>query len=369
MLHPPSRELPPSQGKVDWPWTPNPIWKPDFPLDGTIWPRVTIVTPSYNQGIYLEETIRSVLLQGYPNLEYFIMDGGSTDNTLEIIKKYEPWITDWVSEKDHGQSHAINKGFERATGEWLGWLNSDDCYAPYGLFRLVNAAQKANANFVFSSSIHFDIRGRSSRVPLRKSLTLHAYSPRYIRLIDLIDQPATLWTRELFEQNGPLQEDMHYAFDWDFFIRASSSARPALCDEVTAVYRFHDAHKTGSGATVRMHEIMNVFRDYLPSQYRTRFLRVLPVISLLVQFSLANQRKRRFARFLSRVVLLLISKSGLLSLSGLPNEIWEMLTIFQGFGRFRGSENCLAKFEYANVPASTVAEALAQFPPVEDSAQ
>ena len=98
--------------------------------DGRSWPKISIVTPSYNQGEFLEETIRAVLLQNYPNLEYFIMDGGSTDNSVEIIKTYKPWLTYWVSEKDKGQADAINKGFERVTGDILAWLNSDDTYEP-----------------------------------------------------------------------------------------------------------------------------------------------------------------------------------------------------------------------------------------------
>ena len=95
-----------------------------------LWPKISVVTPSYNQGQFIEQTIRSVLLQGYPNLEFIIIDGGSDDNTLEIIRKYENWLTYWVSEPDRGQSHAINKGIRRATGEILLWLNSDDLVLP-----------------------------------------------------------------------------------------------------------------------------------------------------------------------------------------------------------------------------------------------
>ncbi|NVO00781.1 MAG: glycosyltransferase, partial [Geobacteraceae bacterium] len=106
-------------------------------------PKITIVTPSYNQGRFLEKTILSVLDQGYPNLEYIVIDGGSTDESVEIIKKYADRLTYWVSEPDRGQSHAINKGFERATGEIFGWLNSDDWYHP-GALQAVAEAFAAN---------------------------------------------------------------------------------------------------------------------------------------------------------------------------------------------------------------------------------
>ena len=108
---------PPPDGKTGWPWTEASPSFPAFMPNGAEWPKISIITPSFNQAIYLEETIRSVLLQGYPNLEFFIIDGGSTDASVEIIRKYEKWLSGWVSEKDSGQSEAINKGFSRCTGE------------------------------------------------------------------------------------------------------------------------------------------------------------------------------------------------------------------------------------------------------------
>lgn len=118
---------PPPPDRTGWPWT-----EESPPIAGTQ-PRLTLITPSYMQGEFIEQTIRSVLLQGYPDLEYFILDGGSTDGTRKIIRKYEPWLAGWRCEKDAGQSAAINEGWGRATGEVLGWINSDDWYHPGAL--------------------------------------------------------------------------------------------------------------------------------------------------------------------------------------------------------------------------------------------
>jgi glycosyltransferase involved in cell wall biosynthesis len=141
MLNPTTTEqLPdPAQDGDEWPLK-SPVNEtyPELP-PGQSWPKISIVTPSFNQGSYLEKTIRSVLLQGYPNLEYVIIDGGSTDQSVDVIKKYAQWIDFWVSEKDQGQSNAINKGLARSSGELLGWLNSDDYYLPGALFKIARA--------------------------------------------------------------------------------------------------------------------------------------------------------------------------------------------------------------------------------------
>ena len=131
--------------------------------DGSPWPRISIVTPSYNQGQFVEETIRSVLLQGYPDLEYIIMDGGSANQSAEIITRYERWLTYWVSENDRGQSHAINKGFRRSSGAILGWLNSDDVLLPDALATVAMALPNSDEQELVAGRAEFrDVSGTRS---------------------------------------------------------------------------------------------------------------------------------------------------------------------------------------------------------------
>ena len=134
MRYPTLSESPPlSPGKTGWPWAEKNLQLPDTMPGGSPWPRISIVTPSCNQGRFLEETIRSVLLQGYPNLEYVIIDGGSSDGSVDIIRKYESQLAYWDSRPDSGMYYAINEGFAHSTGDIMAWLNSDDMYTPWSL--------------------------------------------------------------------------------------------------------------------------------------------------------------------------------------------------------------------------------------------
>jgi glycosyltransferase involved in cell wall biosynthesis len=283
-------QLPPAPAdRSGWPWTVETFALPDTLPSGAPWPRITIVTPSYNQAQFLEETIRSVLLQGYPDLEYIIIDGGSTDGSAAIIQRYAPWLAYWVSEPDRGQSHAINKGFARASGAWLGWINSDDFYAPGALQHLIECAVAQDTPFVAGNSIRFgeELVGGTKRVqPLPE-----AFEYETLRRAQWFDQPACLWTHDLFDQAGPLEEDLHFAFDWQFFARCAALAPAAVTNEVIAYYRIHAAHKTGSGGHTRLWELVQVYECTLDGDDLRAVLRVRRWFTVLLW---VRSLKRRY---------------------------------------------------------------------------
>jgi len=156
-------------GRIGWPWSQGAEPLPRLEKCGQPLPKISIVTPSFNQGQFIEETIRSVLLQGYPNLEYIIVDGGSTDASVEVIKRYEPWLSYWVSEKDNGQAHAINKGFSRATGDILAYINSDDIYQEGIIAQVARLYLEAPDNFWVAFSMEdFDETGFKFPRPVSK---------------------------------------------------------------------------------------------------------------------------------------------------------------------------------------------------------
>jgi len=179
-------------------------------------PKISIVTPSYNQGQFLEQTIDSVLSQNYPNLEYFVMDGGSSDDSLRIIKKYESHLTAWVSEKDRGQSHAINKGLSRCTGEVFNWLNSDDYYARDTLKKVGEYFSDPRTQVLCGRSRVFG-EGRTDGVTLGTDI----YSNNLSKTIGCarIDQPETFFRKNRIDFVGPLNENLHYVMDREFWVR------------------------------------------------------------------------------------------------------------------------------------------------------
>jgi glycosyltransferase involved in cell wall biosynthesis len=229
--------------KTDWPWFGDRQKLPRTMPNGSAWPLISIVTPSYNQGQFLEETIRSVLLQGYPNLEYIIIDGGSTDESVEIIKKYEPWLAYWVSEKDRGQSHAINKGFERATGEIMAWINSDD-YFEVGAFALIaNAYYKYPSSEWYAGKCYFIY---SSDVITEEVLQPIDNSRSELWLVNCrVMQPSTFWKTSLWKKINGIDEYLHYSFDYDLWLQfVAHQVFPTYIDHPLAYFRFHPESKT-----------------------------------------------------------------------------------------------------------------------------
>ncbi|HYR57874.1 MAG TPA: glycosyltransferase family 2 protein [Chthoniobacteraceae bacterium] len=219
-------------------------------------PRVTVVTPSFNQAQFLETTILSVLGQCYPKLEYIVMDGGSTDGSAEIIRRYGAQIAYWQSQPDGGQAAAINAGFSRATGDILCWLNSDDFFLPGTLLRIAHQlAARVNEPALTYGSCLFFREGPSASAKILKA---RSFDAAQLRATDYIVQPSAFWTRSLWEKTGPLDETLTFGFDWDWFIRASTHADFVPVEEILSAYRRHAAHKSGSGGTRRREEITKV---------------------------------------------------------------------------------------------------------------
>lgn len=231
----------PPEGRTGWPWTKGSEQVPPVRPDGSPWPSVSVVTPSFNQGQYLEETIRSVLLQGYPNLEYFVMDGASSDESVAIITKYARWLSGWVSQADKGQADAIAAGLERCTGDVWSYINSDDLLMPNTLRTVGEVAGQGDLIAGDCENFGPDMRSalvRNHGLSAHSLVSLTGYS---------FQQPALWFMRNGVLSCGGIQRDLHYCFDWDLAIRYLHCApRVIYLDKTIAKFRLHPASKTVS---------------------------------------------------------------------------------------------------------------------------
>lgn len=225
-------------------------------------PRLTIITPSFNQAAYLERTIRSVLDQRYPNLEYFVVDGGSTDGSVEVIRRYEKHLAGWVSEKDRGQTDAINKGLAAASGDIVAYLNSDDTYTPGSLARVAGLMSGPNAaRWVVGACLMIDRDDRvTGRFDHRRPRSFGEYLGHSS---GMLPQPSCFWAGDVFERHGWFDTDMHYCFDYEFHCRLlAGGEEPLLIDEPLASFRVHEESK-GTTAPIKFGlERLRVARRY-----------------------------------------------------------------------------------------------------------
>ncbi len=291
--------------KIDWPWTEASKHMQPLMPDGRQWPKISIVTPSFNQGQFLEETIRSVLLQNYPNLEYIIIDGGSTDNSVEIIKKYEKYLTYWVSEKDNGQSQAINKGFKKATGDIYGWLNSDDLLTPDALHHVATSFSIlpepihwiVGKMIIFTNHPYQEIQIKEPSFPdtYENWLLQSWFSP----------QPSTFWSREAWLFAGLLREDLHYSFDREYWLRLKFFGyQPKIIPQILSKFRHHGSSKTilNNNHFVRERNIIRTeYASKLEFAEYKRVLKLVKKVDIQLRISDINRHPKhdRVSNFLT----------------------------------------------------------------------
>ena len=214
-------------------------------------PTLSIVTPSYNQAHFIEQTLASVLEQGYPDLEYVVMDGGSVDGTVEVLERWQaryPGLA-WVSERDGGQAAALNAGFARTTGDIVGWINSDDFYAPGALLEVGRTfAENPDVRWLYGRCPIVDRDGVEIRrgVTRYKEFWMRRYRYERLMIENFVNQPTVFFRRSLLDEVGPIDESMHNAFDYHLFLRMAERARPHFLDRVVASFRVYADAKTSS---------------------------------------------------------------------------------------------------------------------------
>lgn len=244
------------------------------------YPRISVVTPSYNQAEFLERTILSVLEQGYPNLEYIVIDGGSTDGSLDILRKYQGSLAYWASEPDRGQADAINKGLRRATGEWVAWQNSDDVYYPDAFMDVAKAAARhPEADLLIGNMMLIGAFDEELRY-------IRYVTPSYGALLAegmVLTNQAAFWRRRIHDGTGWLDESLHYSFDYEWFLRLTRNHRGVHVNKLWGGYRLHDQTKTHNMAGQFSQERARILQGRAFPRWKVRLYQCRRAALMLVQ--------------------------------------------------------------------------------------
>lgn len=252
-----------------------------------MFPKISIVTPNYNKGEFLEYTMKSVLSQNYPNLEYIVIDGGSTDNSVDIIKKYKDKLTYWVSEPDKGMYDAIRKGFSHATGEIMAWIGSDDMFHPNCFNIVAEIFKNKDVNWLVGATTHFDMSGRCVAV----------HPSRYFSRVDLlsgnykwIQQESTFWRRGLYDKVGGLNATLRYAGDFDLWLRFTRFEKMYICPSLLGGFRLSNEGQLSLSVDKYEKEVL----DSIKLEFTEEDTKMLEL----------DKRRKRIIRFVERLKLI-----------------------------------------------------------------
>jgi glycosyltransferase involved in cell wall biosynthesis len=224
---------------------------------------ISIIVPSLNQGRFIDQTLDSILKQNYPDIEVIVVDGGSTDGTVEILKSYNMRIK-WVSEKDNGQTEAINKGLRLASGEILGYLNSDDYLLAGSLDKIRDQFLNEKVYWISGDALIVD----ENSIEIQKGVRLYKNLLRWLSMHSLffitnyLVQPSTFWSRRAFKQAGFFDENLHYSMDYDYWFRLYRHSRPKILKDALSAFRIHSSSKGGSNYTKQIEEELNLIKRH-----------------------------------------------------------------------------------------------------------
>lgn len=297
-------ELPrPPVDRTGWPWTEETARLPEAMPNRKPWPKISIVTPLLNQKPFIEETIRSILLQGYPNVEYLIVDGGSTDGSLEVIEAYAPWVRCMVR-KGEGQSAAVNRGFREATGELIGWQNSDDFYGRDS-FRNAALAAAANPDCDILHGMVRGFRGHDSRPPWIFEVCHEFSQERLLEEVCVMNQ-SMFFRKRIFERGIFLRDDLHYVMDLELFWRLSLEGfRYQMVPSMTGYYRQHETAKSTQYNVRGDLEPYAILRDLCRDRRLDRRLRLRARQQLRARFmsSFSSARRTLLKKMVPELIL------------------------------------------------------------------